>query len=185
MKRLFVLTVGFLAIWSSGCASARYVQKAGDQGVVAIPTNSDAWPDYHRTNALKLIEGHVGASYEIVEEKEVTTGTATTNTQNTNREATINPVVPFLPAERQTTTTTTTSQALTEYHIHYRKRNSAGVATAPVTPGIPGVPSSPATVVPAGAVQTPGTVTTPATPGAVSQQGSIPPPDLSGIAGTR
>src|SRR5689334_20378228 len=122
MKRLLVLVAAVATALSVGCANARYVQKMGDEGIVAIPNNTDAWPSYNRTEACRLIEQHVGQAYEIVEEKEVVTGTATTNNQNTNREATFNPDVPFLPAERQTTTTTTTSRNLTEYQIHYRKK---------------------------------------------------------------
>ena len=123
MKRFLMLAAAVAVASTVGCANARYVQKVGDEGVVAVPVNSDAWPSYNRTSALKLIEQHVGPGYEIVEEREVKTGTATTNTQNTNREQTFNSEVPFLPAERQTTTTTTTAAAITEYHIHYRKRS--------------------------------------------------------------
>ena len=53
----------------SGCASpARYVETQGDTGVVAIPSNSDVWPNYNRKAAMALIEKHVGPNYEIVEE---------------------------------------------------------------------------------------------------------------------
>src|SRR6266496_1292246 len=81
------------------------------------------------TSAMKLIEQHVGPSFDILEEKEVATGQTTTNNQNTNKEATFNTSVPFLPAEKQTTTTTTTTHDLTEYRIHYRKRTGTFVGT--------------------------------------------------------
>src|SRR5690242_10545260 len=122
MKRFLILAAAVATATSVGCANARYVQKMGDEGIVAIPNNTDAWPNYNRTEACRLIEQHVGPAYEIVEEKEVVTGTATTNNQDTNREATFNPDVPFLPAERQTTTTTTTPRHLAEYHTDHRKK---------------------------------------------------------------
>jgi hypothetical protein len=78
---------------------------------------------------MKLIEQHVGPSFDIVEEKEVATGQTTVNNQNTNKEATFNSSVPFLPAEKQTTTTTTTTHDITEYRIHYRKRTGIAVGT--------------------------------------------------------
>lgn len=108
---------------SSGCASqARYIERTGDSGVVAIPTNTDSWPSYNHRSALALIEKHVGPNFEIVEEREVATSTATTNNQNVNNEQTWNSSNPFLPANKQTSTTTTTTHDVTEWRIAYRKK---------------------------------------------------------------
>lgn len=180
MRRFLMLAASVAVASAVGCANARYVQKVGDEGVVAVPVNSDAWPSYNRTNALKLIEQHVGPGYEIVEEREVTTGTATTNTQNTNREQTFNSEVPFLPAEKQTTTTTTTAANITEYHIHYRKR-SGGLT------GFPGTTAPANAIVPTNAVVPVEHTQPPADAGPtvpVPPSGALPPPDLTGI-GTR
>lgn len=186
MRRFLVLAAAVTTASSVGCANARYVQKIEDEGVVAVPVNSDAWPSYNRTSALKLIEQHVGPAYEIVEEREVKTGTATTNTQNTNREQTFNSEVPFLPAEKRTTTSTTTASDIKEYHIHYRRK--AGGLT-----GFPGTTPSASAIMPAGgaapasgvvpALHTePAASAAPTTP--LPPSGGLPPPDMSGI-GTR
>lgn len=184
--RQFLVLAAVAAASSVGCANARYVQKIEGEGVVAVPVNSDAWPSYNRTNALKLIEEHVGPAYEIVEEREVKTGTSTTNTQNTDREQTFNSEVPFLPAERQTTTSTTTASDVKEYHIHYRRK--AGGLT-----GFPGTtPAANAVLPAAGAAPAGGVVTADHTEPAASAaptaplppSGGLPPPDMTGI-GTR
>jgi len=186
MKRLLVLAAAVVDASSVGCANARYVQKSLDEGIVAVPSNTDAWPDYNRTNALKLIEAHVGPAYDIIDEGEVKTGTATTKVKNTDREATLNPTLPgVLPAEKQTTTTTTTARDLTEYQIHYRKK--AGGLT-----GFPGTGVTPAggVAAPAGGGVVPAQYTTPpagtvgATPQTVApaaQAGALPPPNLAGV----
>jgi hypothetical protein len=176
MKRVLILAAAVATASSVGCANARYVQKMGDEGIVAIPNNTDAWPSYNRTEACRLIEQHVGPNYEIVEEKEVVTGTATTNNQNTNRKATFNTDVPFLPAEKQTTTTTTTSRNLTEYQIHYRKKPGGPT-------GFPGTPVAPAGgAAPAGGV-VPAMHTEPHAAAPAAQPGGLPPPDMTGLGG--
>lgn len=135
MKQVLLVAAAVVAAASTGCSSARYVHRAGDEGIVAIPANTDTWPSNNRSNAMKLIEQHVGPNYDIVEEREVKTGQTTTNNQNTNKEATFNTSVPFLPAEKQTTTTTTTTHDVTEYQIHYRKRAGTLVGTPGGGPG--------------------------------------------------
>ena len=129
------MAAAVVAAASTGCGGARYVHRSGDEGIVAIPANTDAWPSNHRSGAMKLIEQHVGPSYDILEEKEVATGQTTTNNQNTNKEATFNTSIPFLPAEKQTTTTTTTTRDVTEYRIHYRKRTGVAVGAPGGGPG--------------------------------------------------
>src|SRR5687768_15789439 len=122
MKRLLVLVAAAWAAGGVGCANARYIQKAGDEGVVAVADNSDGWPSYNRTNALKLIEEHIGPDYEIVEEGEAVTGRSTVNTQNTDRQPTSSRKFPYLTGERETTTAMSLTSDLKEYRIHYRRK---------------------------------------------------------------
>ncbi len=167
MKRLLVLAAAVVAAAGMGCTNARYVQKTSDEGVIAVSDRSDVWPTYNMTNARKLMAEHVGTDYEIVEESEVATGTATTNVQDTKREATVNSTIPFLPAERQTTTNTTTARNLTELHIHYRKR-------------MPGTSVSPPTVMQTGGTAPAARPTTLA-PAAMTGTPGIPAPDMTGL----
>src|SRR5436305_13628873 len=98
MKQVLLMAAAVVAAASTGCGGARYVQRSGDEGIVAIPANTDTWPTNNRSAAMKLIEQHVGPSFDIVDEREVKTGQTTVNNQNTEREQTFNSSVPFLPA---------------------------------------------------------------------------------------
>jgi len=72
MRRVqaWVLLGGLLA--GLGCHStARYVRKEPDGGVVAIPTNTNHWPNYHRDEADRLMRLVCPNGYTILEEKEV------------------------------------------------------------------------------------------------------------------
>jgi hypothetical protein len=123
MKRIGVFAWVALVAAASGCASqAKYIEKKGDSGVVAIPKNTDTWPNYHRREALALIEKHVGPDYEIVTQGEVVTGQTTLKNAQVNTEQTANRRNPALPGERQTATSTTTQQDITEWRIVYRKK---------------------------------------------------------------
>ncbi len=172
MRRLVVLAAAVAVASSVGCANARYVKKSGDEGIVAIDSNTDTWPSYNRTNAMKLIEAHVGTGYEIVEEGEVAVGQVEINRQDTDRQAAFNPSNPFLPAEKETTTTTTTTMPKTEYHIVYRRS-----AQSPAAVGSGGsIPP------PLGGAVLPVQHTAPsASPAGLSAAPpGLPPPDLSG-----
>jgi hypothetical protein len=109
----------------SGCVSpARYVEKSptGDTGVIAIPANTDTWPMHYRSEAVALIQKHVGPNFEIVDEKEVVVGNRTDNNQYVKREQAYNN--PFTgPVEKDTITNTTSTHDLTEYRITYRKKS--------------------------------------------------------------
>lgn len=151
MNRLMLGVAVAVVAGLSGCSSsARYIERSGDSGVVAIPADTDVWPTYHRRNALALIEKHVGPNFEIIGGREVATGTATTNHQNTNNEQTFNNSNPFLPATKQTTTTTTTTRDLKEYHIAYRMKampfgtTGNGIQQTQYVPGTSGVGVQPA-----------------------------------------
>jgi hypothetical protein len=140
---LAVAAMGVVAVAGTGCGGARYVRKAADEGVVAIPNNSDSWPTNYRTHAEKLMAAHVG-DWEIVHEDEVVTGHTTVNRQDTKREATFNGSIPFLPAEKQETTTTTTQVPQKEWQIQYRRRAAAAARPTPPADVIPTGATAPA-----------------------------------------
>jgi hypothetical protein len=159
MNRILLAAAAVL-VSLSGCASpARYVEKSGDVGVIAIPANTDAWPNHYRREAMALIERHVGSNFEIVEEKEVVVGNRTDNNQQVRREQTFNTTMPFLPAQKDTTNNVTTTQDVTEWRIAYRKRTgpmplgyNAPTPTGGVTQTQYVSPNDPAGVQPAGGV---------------------------------
>lgn len=123
MRSGIAVALAGLFVLAGGCASpAHYVEKKADAGVVAIPANTNAWPNFNRREALTLIEKHVGPSYEIVEEREVVTGQSTATNQQVNTEPVANRRNPALPGERQTAASTTTQRDLTEWRIMYRRR---------------------------------------------------------------
>jgi hypothetical protein len=103
-----LLAVGIMTSLS-GCATARYVERHADGGVVAIPENSNHWPTYYRQSALDLITQHVGPHYEILEEREVVVGQQTNNNQQVGPD--------FLAG-------ITTTRELTEWRIAYRRAAS-------------------------------------------------------------
>ncbi len=106
-----------------GCAApAKYIERKSDSGIVAVPDNTDTWPNYNRRAAMELIQKHVGSNYEIVEEKLVVTGHTIQNNRNVNTEPIVNPRNPALVGERQTVTNNTTQQEITQWQISYRKK---------------------------------------------------------------
>jgi hypothetical protein len=127
MMHRLLISAAVLAAWLSGCSSpARYVEQGRDSGVVAIPANTDGWPTYHRSEALKLIEKHVGPNYEIIEEREIATGQQTRHDQ------------PTVPPVGPTITNTTTTTNVTEWRIAYRARPAVTEFSGPL-PGTSGV----------------------------------------------
>lgn len=125
--RIAWLALAMCAWGMTGCASARYVERQADSGVVAIPENSNHWPTYYRQAALDLIEKHVGPHYEILEEREVVVGQQTSNNQQIGPD--------FLAG-------LSTTRELTEWRIAYRR------AAVPSVGGAYG--SQPARTVPVG-----------------------------------
>lgn len=117
-----------------GCAStnARTVLKDRDSGVVAIPDDTDSFPNYNRSQALELIQEHVGRQYEIVKEEEYVLGPTVKNETRFTRRPIINWLLPWKLAEDAKTTNTSMTTNNTEYRIHYQ-RAIAGAANK-VTP---------------------------------------------------
>jgi hypothetical protein len=75
MKRLFPLLA--CALLGTGCLSttARFVEnRQGSGGIVAIPSNTNYWPTYHRDAAKKLMAEACPNGYEITTEREVAVG---------------------------------------------------------------------------------------------------------------
>jgi hypothetical protein len=139
MTRVMFGVAALVVAGLSGCASpARYVEKQGDAGVVAIPADTDVWPTYNRRAAMELIEKHVGPNYEIVEFREVATGQRTSNNQEIQNEQTWNRSNPLLPANKQTVQNTQTTQDVTEVRIAYRKRAGAPMGSPMGAQGLPG-----------------------------------------------
>jgi hypothetical protein len=69
---LVALSAGLLNL--AGCAKARFVENGQGYGVVAIPSNSNSWPNYYRNQAEALIREKCPNGYEIVREEETVTG---------------------------------------------------------------------------------------------------------------
>lgn len=152
MNRILVLGMALVAAHQTGCASARYVQRDTEGGVVAIPDKSNAWPSYNRNKAEELIREHVGTDYEVVEEWAAKTDPPPKPERNA---ATNTPLI-VLPSEGPWNATGQLVEA-TEWRIRYRKR----------TPGSDAATSS--GVVPAGhQIPTP----------ALGHDAIIPPPVL-------
>jgi hypothetical protein len=125
MNRVF-LGVAAVAAGLAGCASpARYVERGPDSGVVAIPANTNDWPSYNRRAAIAKIEEHLGANYEILEEREVPVGQATFNNQQPAGDGTWN---------------ATTTLDMREWHIAYRRKAGPTTYAGPVPPVSPTPP---------------------------------------------
>lgn len=130
----------------SGCAGARHVQVDKDGGVVAIPSNTNAWPTYYRDKAEALIRQKCPNGYVIEREEEAVTGTVMhTNGQTRTREtpslllggteeqtvkrgnrertsASIGALAIPLGDVEQHSEQTTTAQNLSEWRIVYRTK---------------------------------------------------------------
>lgn len=125
MKRFGLLALVAALAGAGGCASsAKYIEKKPDSGVVAVPDDSNSWPNYNRQAALKLIEEHVGSNYEIVDEKTVKTGRQTRGSLPDTNE-TLNPRRPGSPGYRSATHATSMPEQ-TQFQIAYVRKGGAG-----------------------------------------------------------
>jgi hypothetical protein len=131
----------FVVVTSAGCLQgARMVQKDANGGIVAIPQNTDMWPNYYRTDALKLIREQHSPNFEIVSEGEVVVGQQTQNNERIENRK-IGP--DGKPVGNLTTGfNTTTTSDVKEYRIQYRIKPMA----------IVGVPKSD-NLIPAGGIE--------------------------------
>ncbi len=119
---------GFLLLLLlTGCAStsARSILREKDTGIVAIPENTDAFPDYHRSQAMRMIRDHVGPDYEIVREEEYVLGPVVTNETNFVRKPSLGWLIPWRWTDEATSTITNKTHNQTEYRLQYQKRTDA------------------------------------------------------------
>lgn len=142
---LAVFLAAAAAVSLAGCARARIVETSQDGGVVAIPANTNRWPNYYRRQAEKLIHEKCPEGYEIVEEEEYVTGQvahtqARTKTRQSPRldlghftgdnekmedgEASLAGLSIPLGSTREDTDATTQYRDVTEYRIRFRPRTS-------------------------------------------------------------
>ncbi|HEY1187314.1 MAG TPA: hypothetical protein VGE74_06630 [Gemmata sp.] len=122
MKRFGVLALVAALSAAGGCASsAKFVERKADSGIVAVPDDSNQWPNYNRRVALKAIEEHVGPNYEIVDERTVKTGRQSRSSLPDTNE-TLNPRNPGAPAYRNASTHATALPEQTQYQITYRRK---------------------------------------------------------------
>lgn len=131
MKLRGILCAGLVAlgaIGTVGCGNARYIQKDVNGGVIAMSADNR----WNREKAEKLMKEHVGAGYQVVEEKEVITGQVTTNHSDTQNELGVHSAIPILPASKQITTTTTSSRDVTEWQITYRRGGLPSAVEQPI-----------------------------------------------------
>ena len=136
------IVLGLLALLPAavaGCNSARYVVQQPDGGIVAIPSNTNMWPFKHRDSAEELIRQHVGPNFEIIDQRQIVTGSTTTNVEQTHRDPIYNKKLPNVPGERETTTGTLTTSQNTEWQITYRRKFGPVVADQPSGGKPPGV----------------------------------------------
>lgn len=116
-----------LLILATGCASttARPILRERDGGVVAIPDNSNRFPDFNRSQAEKVIREHVGKNFEIVREEEYVIGPVTTSETNFTKRPALGWLIPWRWNDEATTTSTSATRNQTEYRLHYRKTDSS------------------------------------------------------------
>jgi hypothetical protein len=184
-----------------GCANARMVKSERDSGVVALPANTNSWPNYYRDHAEALMRQKFPNGYEVVaEEEEVVGQTAHTHTETeTNPSPTLNlggtksnafaGVAVPLGSTEEKTQQTTKYENVTEWRIHFRAKSPTapppGVAISSGSAISPGTAISsgravwsgqavpPAAVIPAGAALPAGST--------ISSGTAIPPsPPLPG-----
>jgi hypothetical protein len=150
----------------SGCmGGARFVHKDVAGGTVAIPENTDMWPTYYRSEAIKMIREQHGANVEIVSEGEVVVGQETRNDQRTENRKIGPDGTPIGNLTTSVNTTSTTDKK--EYQIQYRIKpmtvNTGGMVPANGGSGL----------IPAGGINKP--LPTGGTVGGVNYSTEIPP----------
>lgn len=137
MRQVFVrLSALALACASGfGCASsARLVTVEPGGGVVAIPSNSNAWPSYNRKGAEELMRQQCPGGYVIDHEQEVVVGQVQQTNVNTDRKG--DPLLAALHVAPVTENTqqTTSYTDKTEWRIWFHAVGAQPVAVPPKGP---------------------------------------------------
>jgi hypothetical protein len=146
-RALLLAVMAAAPLWLTGCESARFVQVQQSGGVVAIPSNTNAWPTHYRDHALELIAQKCPNGYVIVDEKEEVVGQrVSTDTRSDTKAAPtfmlggasgdsstngksgksfsegLGGIAVPLGDTRQTTYQTTHAQDVTEWRIYYKAK---------------------------------------------------------------
>ena len=139
LSLLLALCAGLF--FAAGCAKARHVQINGGTGTVAIPANTNTWPNYYRKQAEDLMRQKCPNGYEIVAEEEAVVGqTAHTDTHTESKgppsltfggsetkpgkgesSSFAGVTLPFGKSETKTQATTEYTD-IKEWRIHYRAK---------------------------------------------------------------
>jgi hypothetical protein len=121
--QLIRLGIGCFSLWvisfHSGCTTARYVMRNQEQGVIAIPANTNRWPSRNREKADSLMKEHFPSGYIVEHEEEFVVGQTTQYDEDRSGDVGLlgNRVV--LSTGSRSGRATTTDQ--TEYRIYYRR----------------------------------------------------------------
>lgn len=109
-----------MILFHSGCTAARYVMRNPEQGVIAIPANTNHWPSRNREKADSLMLEHFPSGYVVEHEEEFVIGQTTQFNEDRAGDVGLlgNRVV--LSTGTRSGSATTTDQ--TEYRIYYRRR---------------------------------------------------------------
>jgi hypothetical protein len=113
------------------------IQSTPEGGVVAIPSNNNAWPFNYRDHAEKLMAMKCPNGYDVLREEEVVVGVKTTTAEVVQAGYKSSP-------DQTTTSVVTTSSPQKEYRITFRAKPPAPpvpVVTAP--PVLQAVPPAP------------------------------------------
>lgn len=136
MSRRSVCACGIWALLFAvtGCSSARYVSLESNGGVVAIPRNTNSWPDYNRKNAEALMKEKCPEGYVIDREGEVVIGTTeyTDVTTETKGDALLAAMKISPVEENRSEKTYRTDQ--TEWRISFRAQGAAPAGPANTEP---------------------------------------------------
>lgn len=138
-----LLPAALLLAGLTGCSTARFVRSTSDGGVVAIPSNSNYWPFYHRDAAERLMAQKCPNGYEVVEEQEVVVGQKQTTSQTVDRQ---NLGAKNGNRERSTASQVTSVADQTEYRITFRSKSPGAAGGVTRTSGLDGLPPQPTPV---------------------------------------
>lgn len=100
--------LGSLLALGLGCSHARLVEiQSGGGGVVAIPDNTNSWPNYNHKHAEELMAKQCPHGYIIDDEREVVVGqVAHTNVETEQHKVPILTAIGLAPAKLETQQTT-------------------------------------------------------------------------------
>jgi hypothetical protein len=159
MARRWWALVGVGVLGAVGCGGARFVQVDTQRAVVAVPDNSNCWPNYYRDQVDKMLAKRYPQGYVIEEEGEHVVGQRQFTDTHTDRRG--EPAVAFTTKQGNgrsddvVTTAFSVGESSERVHqtttVHDIKewRVVARAKDAPPLPGPPpGLPPQPVPVAP-------------------------------------